>query len=170
VTGAATQPPRRRCLVLGYDATESARRAAAWAVADLLPDGKLVLVRSDRPLHTPPSPLSTEGERRQIGHAMFDELLLDGDPALAELDLVTEVSEADPVSALIEAAERHGADAIVVGSEPHSRLRRVLGVVSDELLARSPVPVIAVPREVGVAGAGAGDRPGPERSQGARSG
>ena len=49
------------------------------------------------------------------------------------------------MTALIEAAERYGADAIVVGCEPHSRLRRALGVLTDELLEHSPVAVIAVP-------------------------
>jgi nucleotide-binding universal stress UspA family protein len=137
---------RRRCLVLGYDGSDGARKAASWAVNELLPKGTLILVHSDRALHVPASPLSSTRERTHIGHAIIDELLLDGDDALADLDLVTEVSEKDPVSALVSAAERHDADAIVVGCEPHSRLRRALGVVTDELLARSPVAVIAVPQ------------------------
>jgi nucleotide-binding universal stress UspA family protein len=136
---------RRRCLVLGYDGSDSARKAASWAVAELLPKGRLVLVHSDRALHVPASPLTTTSERTQIGAAIIDELLLDGEDALADLDVVAEVSEQDPVSALVTAAERHDADAIVVGCEPHSRLRRALGVVTDELLARSPVAVVAVP-------------------------
>jgi nucleotide-binding universal stress UspA family protein len=139
-----------RCLVLGYDGTDGARRAASWALGELLPDGRLILVHADRALHVPPSPLSSSSERAQIAHALFDELMLDGEDALADIDLTTEVSDEDPVTALIAAAERHGADAIVVGTEPHSRLRRVFGVVTDELLERSPVPVIAVPPKVSV--------------------
>jgi len=167
---AAAKPERTRCLVLGYDATENSRRATSWAVNDLLPDGRLVLVHADRSLHVPPSPLTTSGERARIGHAMFDELLLDGGHTLLDVDLTTEVTDEDPVSALIEAAERHDADAIVIGVEPHSRLRRVLGVVTDELLERSPVPVIAVPAGVKIRARGEGAPPGRARSRRARSG
>ena len=137
----------RRCLVVGYDASESARRAAAWAVTELLPDGRLVLVHAGRPLHAPPSPLSSSHERAQVAHAQFDELMLDGGDSMLDLELTNEVSEADPVTALLQAAARHRADAIVVGLQAHSRLRRAIGVVTTELLARSPVPVIAVPAE-----------------------
>ena len=107
-----------------------------------------MLVYSDRSLHAPASPLTSAKERATVGRALFNELLLDTPPALLDIDFKTEVSKKDPVTALIGAAKRHEADAIVVGVEPHSRLRRVLGVVTDELLERSPVPVIAVPARV----------------------
>ncbi len=48
-----------RCLVVGYDRTESARGAVAWAAREVASAGKLVLVHSSRGLHTPPSPLSS---------------------------------------------------------------------------------------------------------------
>ncbi len=146
--GRAQAAERSRCMVLGYDATESGRRAATWAATELHPSGKLVLVYSERSLHAPASPLSSAHERDAVGRAQFDELLLDGSPALLDIDFATELSRKDPVSALIGAAKRHQADAIVVGSGSHSRLRRMLGVVTDELLERSPVPVIAVPAGV----------------------
>lgn len=132
-------------LVLGYDRTESARRAARWAANELAPDGKLVIVHSCRPLHAPPSALSTAQERHRSGRALIDELLLEGEDALFDVDVVAEVSDADPVSALLDAARRHGAHAIVIGSERHSRLHKALGTVITELLSRSSVPVIAVP-------------------------
>ena len=56
-----------------------------------------------------------------------------------------EVSDQDPAAALIEAAQRHDARAIVLGSKPHSRLHEALGTVTTELLQTSPVPVITVP-------------------------
>src|ERR1019366_6927197 len=121
----------------------------AWAVSDLPPDGRLVLVRAGRPLHLPPSPLTSAEERAEVGHAIFDELMLDGEESLLDVQLSTEVSDEDPVTALLEAAERHHAHAIVLGCEQHSRLRRALGVVTTELLARSPVPVISVPAGAG---------------------
>ena len=69
--------PQGRCLVLGYDATESGRRAAAWAANELRPSDQLVLVYSDRSLHAPASPLTSAKERATVGRALFNELLLD---------------------------------------------------------------------------------------------
>jgi len=140
----------RRCFVLGFDRDDSSRRAANWAVEELGPDGKLVIVHACRPQHAPPSPLSSSHEREQLGRAIVDELLLAGQDSLRDLELAVEVLDEDPASALIDAAKRHDARAIVIGCEPHSRLHRALGVVTDELLKTSPVPVIAVPPGVDV--------------------
>jgi nucleotide-binding universal stress UspA family protein len=134
-----------RCFVLGYDSNDSSRRAADWAVEELLPDGKLVIVHACRPLHAPPSPLTNAHERERLGRAVVDQLLLGGEDSLRDLDLAVEVLDEDPVSALIDASNRHDARAIVIGCEPHSRLHRALGVVTSELLKSSPVPVISVP-------------------------
>ena len=135
----------RPCLILGYDRTESSRRAASWAVDELLPNGKLVVVHASRPLHAPPSLLSTPQERHRLGRALIDELLLEGSDSLHDVDIEVDVSEHDPVRALTDAARRNGARAIVVGHEPHSRLHRALGTVTTELLNASPVPVVVVP-------------------------
>jgi nucleotide-binding universal stress UspA family protein len=76
---------------------------------------------------------------------VIDELLLEGEDSLFDVDIVTEVSDDDPVTALTEAARRHGARAIVVGCEQHSRLHKALGTVTSELLKTSPGPITAVP-------------------------
>ncbi len=134
------------CLILGYDRTDSARRAAAWAARQIGPDGKLVIVHAGRPLHAPTSALSTVEERRELGRALIDELLLEETGSLQEVDVEADVSDRDPVAALIDAARRHGAQAIVVGHEQalaaapgarhrHERSRRTC----------SPAPVISVP-------------------------
>lgn len=140
-----TQKPGRLCLVLGYDRTDSSRRAATWAANELLPDGKLVIVHACRPLHAPPSPLSTAQERRQYGRALIDELLLEGSDSLFKIDIEAELSDRDPVTALTDAARHHSARGIVIGHERHSGLHKALGTVTSELLDTSPVPVIAVP-------------------------
>jgi len=139
------RPAKPRVLVLGYDRTDSARRAARWAARELAPDGKLVIVHATRPLHAPHTPLSTSEERHRSARALIDELLLEGEDALFDVDTAAEISDADPVSALLDAAERHDARAIVIGSEPHSRLHKAIGTVTTALLQSSPVPVIAVP-------------------------
>jgi nucleotide-binding universal stress UspA family protein len=137
------------CLVLGYDRTGSARLAAEWAVKQLLPDGRLVIVHSNRPLHAPT--LESAEERQRLGRALVDELLLEGGDSMFDVDVDVEVVDADPVSAVCDAAIRHGADAIVLGSERHSRLHTALGTVTVELLKRSPVPVVVVPLTASVA-------------------
>jgi nucleotide-binding universal stress UspA family protein len=146
VTAPAPRRSRRRLLVVGYDGSPSARAAASWAAADVGARGKLVLVLAERPLHAPALP--DPAARERLGRAVLDELLLDGDARLLDAQLTTELSEDDPVTALIDAAERHRAGAIVVGSKRHSRVRRALGVVTGELFERSPVPVIVVPASV----------------------
>lgn len=132
-------------MVLGYDRSESSRHAASWVANQLLAGGKLVIVYACRDQHLPPVPLSTQGERHDLGRAILEELLLDGDDALLDIDLETHLSDQDPATALIDAARRHDARAIVLGSKPHSRLHKALGTVTTELLQNSPVPVITVP-------------------------
>ncbi len=137
--------PAGTCLILGYDRTESARLAAAWAARQLQPKGRLVIVHACRPQHLPASPLSTSHERHALGRALVDELLMEDTESLFDIDIVVKVSDRDPAHALCEAARSHEAQAIVIGHEPHSRLHRALGTLTSELLSSSPVPVIAVP-------------------------
>lgn len=137
------------CLVLGYDRTESSRLAADWAVKQLLPDGKLVIVHSNRPLHAPV--VESAEERQRLGRALVDELLLEGGDSMFDVDVEVEIVDTDPVSAVCDAAMRYGAEAIVLGSEHHSRLHTALGTVTVELLKRSPVPVVVVPLTASVA-------------------
>jgi nucleotide-binding universal stress UspA family protein len=133
------------CLVVGYDRTAGARAAANWAAAQLRSDGRLVIVHAARAQHAPPSPLSTPAERRELAQAVIDELLMEADGSLLDLDIAAEVSDSDPVGALLEAARSHGAQAIVVGHKRHSRLHKALGTVTSGLLESSPVPVVTVP-------------------------
>lgn len=132
-------------MVLGYDRSEGSRHAAHWAAGELVLGGKLVIVYACRGQHIPPNPLSTACERHETGRAILDELMLDGDDALFDIDLVTQISDKDPAAALIDAAQSHAARAIVLGAKSHSRLHEALGTVTTELLKTSPVPVITVP-------------------------
>jgi nucleotide-binding universal stress UspA family protein len=104
-----------------------------------------VIVHACRPLHAQPSPLSTHKERHDFGRALIDELLMEDTDSLLDVEIETVVSDSDPVTALIETAQRHNAQGIVVGHEQHSPLHRALGTVTSELLNTSPVPVITVP-------------------------
>jgi nucleotide-binding universal stress UspA family protein len=104
-----------------------------------------VIIHACRAQHAPPSPLSSASERHDEGHAILDELMLDGDDALLDIDLETQVSDQDPAAALIYAAQSRDARASVLGAKPHSRLHEALGIVTTELLRTSPVPLIAGP-------------------------
>jgi nucleotide-binding universal stress UspA family protein len=144
--------PQGQCLIVGYDRTDNGRVAAAWAARELRPEGKLVVVHASRGLHLPASPLSTPEERHRFGRALIDELFLEGDDALHDVEIEAEVPDEDPVSALIDAARRHHARAIVVGARHHSRLQGALGTVTSELLKRAPVPIVAIPATMGADG------------------
>jgi nucleotide-binding universal stress UspA family protein len=142
------EAPKRaseRCLVVGYDRSESARAAVEWAARQLPRDGRLVVVFAEKPLHAPQSPLSSSGERRRFAGAAIDELLLETDGAVLDCEISSEISGEDPVRALREAARRHGAEAIVLGSQQHSRVHQAIGTVTSGLLKDSPVPVTVVP-------------------------
>jgi len=141
----APERPGDRCLVVGYDRGESARAAVEWAARQLPADGRLVVVFAERPLHAPQSPFSSADERRRFAGAAIDELLLETDGAVLDCEISTEISDEDPVSALREAARRHGAEAIVLGSQQHSRVHQAIGTVTSRLLKDSPVPVTVVP-------------------------
>jgi nucleotide-binding universal stress UspA family protein len=143
----AKSKSKSACLIVGYDGSATGRAAAVWAAEVLPADGRIVLVHASRPLHAPTSPLASPSARREFGRALIDELLLEGPKPLLEREVLAEVSDKDPVRALTAAARRHGANGIVVGSEPHSRLRKAIGTVTSELLSSSPVPVTAVPRQ-----------------------
>jgi nucleotide-binding universal stress UspA family protein len=136
-----------RCLILGYDRTEGARRAAGWAASRLPSDGRLVIVHADRPLHAPELPTASVEERRRLGRALIDELMLEGPNSLFDIDVEAEVSDQDPVSALTSAARRHDAEAIVIGHSRHSRLHHAVGTVTTALLDASQVPVWIVAGE-----------------------
>lgn len=56
-----------------------------------------------------------------------------------------EIASGDPAHTLIDIAERHGCELVVMGGRGHGAVRRALmGSVSLELVRRSPVPVMLV--------------------------
>jgi nucleotide-binding universal stress UspA family protein len=144
----ARRASTRRCLVVGYDGTPAAREAATWAARQVERGGRLVIVIAVRAQHgwrAPERLLETADERIQFGEALADELFMDGDEVLCGADSETEVVDEAPVPALLAAAARREADAIVLGSRHHDRLQALRGSVSRELLAQADRPVFLIP-------------------------
>lgn len=133
-------------IVLGYDESPGARRALVTAVELAARFGEpLVLVYGVEP----PGALGEEFRDHQralseLGHAAVGHAMEEADRA--GVKTVVEVLDAKPVQALIDAADRHDARVIVVGTWGESPLRgAVLGSVSHKLLHLSDRPVLCVP-------------------------
>lgn len=138
--------------VVGYDGSRQASRALAYALETVRPGSRIVAVHAveipDDWITAAPGEFARDYLRR-------------GEDVLAQLeappDLVErELSRGSPVEALSEAAERHDADEIVVGSRGLGRFRAALGSVSYGLLHEAARPVVVVRRRPREADAQAG--------------
>lgn len=139
-------------LVVGYDGSHTAYAALAYAAAragagaDESEEGpQLFLVYGYGPpadwLGTPNLREILES-RRDHGRSVLDAVQLQSGSA-HEVELVADT----PARAIADAARRHGADEIVIGSRGFGRLRGALGSVSQELLHLADRPVVIVPRD-----------------------
>ncbi|MFE7747956.1 universal stress protein [Streptomyces sp. NPDC057428] len=136
-------------VVLGYDESPGAARALRTAieVAAAFRE-KLVLVYGA----APPGPTGAEYRAhyeaiRQAGRAGLERAVASAEAA--DVQTTVEVIDLSPAQALIEAASRHEARVIVVGTWGESPMRgALLGSTPHKLLHLSTVPVLCVPTEV----------------------
>ncbi len=151
MNGAATT----RWVIVGVDGTDSSRHALEWSAhqASLRGLGVRIVAAAN--------PLATEdlgvwggtGEHTEDGPGAGARRLLDhaGDWAsrlFPELAVQTRVSFSRPAEALLTETADPGAVAVVVGSRGLSGIAAAfVGSVGIELAARSPVPVIVLPRD-----------------------
>ena len=135
-------------IVLGYDESPGARRALGLAV-DLASrlDEELVLVFGAAPPGTVGEESGAHAQAlAEIGGTAVAHAVEVADAA--DVRTVVEVLPAKPVDALLDAADRHDARVIVVGTWGETPLRgAVLGSVSHKLLHLSDRPVLCVPAE-----------------------
>ncbi|GHG22151.1 universal stress protein [Streptomyces zaomyceticus] len=136
-------------VVLGYDESPGAARALRIAVEVAAAfDEQLVLVYGA----AAPGPLGEEYRShyeaiRQIGRSGLEHAVTEADRA--GVPTVVEVLDDKPAQALIDAATRHSARVIVVGSWGESPMRgALLGSTPHKLLHMSTVPVLCVPPEL----------------------
>ncbi|MFB7586802.1 universal stress protein [Streptomyces sp. NPDC056169] len=135
-------------VVLGYDESPGAARALRIAVEVAAAfDERLVLVYGA----AAPGPVGEEYAShyeaiRQVGRDGLTHAVAEAD--LAGVPTVVEVIDKAPAQALIDAAHRHAARVIVVGSWSESPMRgALLGSTPHKLLHMSSVPVLCVPPE-----------------------
>jgi nucleotide-binding universal stress UspA family protein len=141
--------PRIRCIVVGTDGSDNARRALAWAASIAAACGaEVVAVHCLGLLFHP-----TAGEL-EPAQPHRDEIraLLDGEWT-ASLDGAgvphrTELRDGSPVSVLLAVADDVDADLVVVGSRGVGGFPGLLlGSTSTQLAQHSARPVLIVPPE-----------------------
>jgi nucleotide-binding universal stress UspA family protein len=134
-------------VVVGVDFGQASERAARIAIDMLDGDGTVYLVYVDRPFDVLPDGIIA---------AEPDETAADISSRFATLDhnlrrpenvnIETIVLNGSPVPALLEFADRVGADMLAVGTHGLKGLQRLLlGSVSAELIRRATMPVIVAP-------------------------
>lgn len=142
--------PARPPVVVGFDGSPDAHRAASWAAA-------VTRARGDRALHLVHALALPAIPHHGYEHLTVRELVerheaemrerLDAErDALAGGGLAIEVHLRRwlPAETLIEHAESHGAGLIVVGRHGAGASRLLLGSVSGEVARRARVPVVVV--------------------------
>ena len=137
-----SSPPR--VLVVGFDGSESSRRALDWARDRAGESGRIVAVHA---YHPPPEWEGTPYWSRSVAdHQTYGRELLAGIETSGPVSVESDLLEGAPASALLHAADAHGADEIVIGSHGHGRLSAALGGVASALLQGADRPVVVIPR------------------------
>jgi nucleotide-binding universal stress UspA family protein len=137
-------------VVLGYDESPGARRALGLAIEVARRfEVPLVVVYGAAPPGTVGEEATVHGEAlAELGRAAVAHAVADAEAA--GVPVVVELLDEKPVQALLDAAERHDARVIVVGTYGESPLRgAILGSVSYRLLHLSDRPVLCVPPSPG---------------------
>jgi nucleotide-binding universal stress UspA family protein len=137
----------RPCIVVGYDGSEAAREAVAYAADRAGTHGKLIIVHAtgSEPGWITPAYQSMVDEQESHGRATLDALLLEAGNALLDRDFDLELADGPAAQAIARiAADRH-ADEIVIGSRGFGKVRATLGSVSHALLHEADRPVVVIP-------------------------
>ncbi|MFC5848440.1 universal stress protein [Deinococcus petrolearius] len=143
----AGPPAGFRKIVVALDFSPASERALALA-RTRFPGAQLRLVHvTDARVTTTPDLM---GGVTPVGDPALLQTLGDVDTRRLERSLhageETEQLVGDPVTGIVEAAERWGADLIVMGTHHQGALEHFfMGSTAEKVLARSAVPVLAVP-------------------------
>lgn len=141
-TGQVTRKPEFRRVLVATDFSECGNSAIRWAYALVAPEGEVTLAHV---IVDELGPAATKaGARLNVELAAKLRAL----PGAAQVNAVTRTEllhSRNPAQAIVEAAARLGADAIVVSSHGRSGFKRAaLGSVAEEVLRLASRPVFVV--------------------------
>ncbi|MER5871070.1 universal stress protein [Streptomyces sp. NPDC002044] len=137
-------------VVLGYDESPGAERAlrVALEVAAAFGEPLVLVFGAAAPGSTGEEYRAHREAVRQAGRSALAHAVEAADEA--GVPSAVEVVDEKPAQALIDAAARHDARVIIVGSWGDSPIRgALLGSTPHKLLHLSPVPVLCVPTDDG---------------------
>lgn len=141
-----------RTIVVGYDGSSDADRAIAVAAEEVAPDGTVHVVTAFHP-ETSAQVARHLQELPEEFRYVYDTAAAESRTQEAALARLTEqgvqcaghLVPDDPATAVIEVAEREGADLVVVGSRGIGRVKRFLrGSVSARVANHAPMSVLIV--------------------------
>ncbi|MFD7078715.1 universal stress protein [Streptomyces sp. NPDC059918] len=133
-------------VVLGYDESPGAERAlhVALEVAAAFGEPLVLVYGAAAPGAAGEEYRAHRGAVRQAGRSALSRAVEAADEA--GVPSTVEVVDEKPAQALLDAAERHHARVIIVGTWGDSPIRgALLGSTPHKLLHLSPVPVLCVP-------------------------
>lgn len=144
-------------IVIGLDGSPGSIHALLWTIdiAKRL-DAEVVAVHVDSPPTYIPAPMGilppaeTPEQRADLEEALATEWCLPLRKSGVRFRAMLEEG-APTATALIDVAQREGADMMVVGSRGHNAVTELLlGSVSHQVAHHSPIPVVIVPPAVRV--------------------
>lgn len=137
-----TLRPGGRKVVVGLDGSVESQQALEVA-EELVGPGKCCLILCEVVDY------DTETEPTGRGIADATERLQQVASSVVPDKVVIEVMSGRPAQALVEAADKHDADLIVVGTRGRGLSRRLLGSVAEDLLTLSKRPILITHRRDG---------------------
>jgi nucleotide-binding universal stress UspA family protein len=162
-TSASDEPDEPRGLLVGYDGSDGAQRALAWATREAVLRGwplqivtcYQISVTADSGFGYVPPTVDASDTLREGSEQLAEGALEQVRAAAPDLDVKVEVVAAPPAIELAERSE--GAAAVVVGTRGASGLiTELLGSVATAVLHKAKAPYIAVPATFDVGAAPTG--------------
>jgi nucleotide-binding universal stress UspA family protein len=138
-------PGVTRTTVVGYDGSETAKAALAYAAASTGPEDRLIVAHA---VTSPTMFMDTEyyddalERARERGEQSIAEL----DDLLADVPGEARIVEGPPARTLVELARAEDAEEIVVGSRGFGAGRALFGSVSHALLHEADRPLVILTR------------------------
>jgi nucleotide-binding universal stress UspA family protein len=134
-------------VIVGYDGSDPARAALAYAARRSCDGGRVVAVHAFQPV---PDWLGSPNYQQALdAYQEYGRQLLQSlkDTHERNFELETSLLEGPPARAIVAAADARDADEIVIGSRGFGPVRGVLGSVSHALLHETDRVVVVIPAD-----------------------